>query len=87
MPKSVTFTDLLPPTALTSSVASGGTLAIGSTYFYVIQSCFSTGTNVLTTDGRSQSSNQVSASISVLGSQSVLLSWTGSAGAGGYRET
>lgn len=85
MPKSVTFTDLLPPTALSSSVASGGTLATGSTYFYVIQACFSTGTNALTTDGRSQSSNQVSASISVSGSQSVLLSWTGSTGAGGYR--
>lgn len=85
MPKSVTFTDLLPPTALTSSVTTGGTLATGSTYFYVIQACFDGGTSVHTTNGRSQSSNQVSSSISISGSQSIILSWTASAGAGGYR--
>ena len=71
MPKTVTFTDLLPPTALTSSVASGGTLATGSTYFYVIQACFDAGSSALVTNGRSQSSNQVSSSITTSGSQSI----------------
>jgi hypothetical protein len=85
MPKSITFTDLLPPTNLTSSIINGGTLATGSTYFYVIQACFDGGTSPLTTNGRSQSSNQVSSSITISGSQSVQLSWTGSSGAGGYR--
>ena len=85
MPKTVTFTDLLPPTALTSSISSGGTLATGSTYYYVIQACFDAGSSVFATNGRSQSSNQVSSSISVSGSQSVLLAWTASSGAGGYR--
>jgi hypothetical protein len=85
MPKTVTFTDLLPPTALTSSVASGGTLATGSTYFYVIQACFDAGSSALVTNGRSQSSNQVSSSITTSGSQSIQLAWTASAGAGGYR--
>jgi hypothetical protein len=85
MPKSITFTDLLPPTALTSSVISGGTLATGSTYFYVIQACFDAGSSALVTNGRSQSSNQVSSSVTTSGSQSIQLSWTASAGAGGYR--
>jgi len=85
MSKLITFTDLLPPTNVTSSVTSGGTLATGSTYFYVIQACFDAGTFALTTNGRSQSSNQVSSSITISGSQSVQLSWTASSGAGGYR--
>jgi hypothetical protein len=85
MPKSITFTDLLSPTALTSSVISGGTLATGSTYFYVIQACFDAGSSALVTNGRSQSSNQVSSSVTTSGSQSIQLSWTASAGAGGYR--
>lgn len=85
MSKSITFTDLLPPTDLTSSVVSGGTLETGSTYYYVIQACFDAGTSFQVTNGRSQSSNEVSSSISISGSQSVLLSWTASAGAGGYR--
>jgi len=85
MSKTVTFTDLLPPTALTSSVVSGGTLATGSTYFYVVQACFDAGTSPTVTNGRSQSSNQVSSLVSVSGSQSVSLSWTASVGAGGYR--
>ena len=85
MPKSITFTDLLAPTALTSSAISGGTLATGSTYFYVIQACFDAGSSALVTNGRSQSSNQVSSSVTTSGSQSIQLSWTASAGAGGYR--
>jgi len=85
MSKLVTFTNLLPPTNLSGSVVSGGTLATGSTYFYVVQSCFDAGTSPLSTNGRSQSSNQISASVSVSGSQSVQLFWTASSGAGGYR--
>lgn len=85
MPKSIIFTDLLPPTDLSSSVVSGGTLNTGSTYYYVIQACFDGGTSIHTTNGRSQSSNQVSSSISVSGSQSISLAWTASTGAGGYR--
>jgi len=85
MPKSITFTDLLPPTDLTGSVVSGGTLSTGTTYYYVIQACFDAGTFSLTTNGRSQSSNQISASVTTSGNQSVQLSWTGSSGAGGYR--
>jgi hypothetical protein len=85
MPKSIIFTDLLPPTALTSSVISGGTLATGSTYYYVIQACFDAGSSALTTNGRSQSSNEVSSAITTSGSQAVSLSWTASSGAGGYR--
>jgi hypothetical protein len=85
MPKSIIFTDLLPPTALTSSVISGGTLATGSTYYYVIQACFDAGSSALTTNGRSQSSNEVSSAITTSGSQAISLSWTASSGAGGYR--
>ena len=85
MAKTVTFTDLLPPTDLTGSVVAGGSLSTGTTYYYVIQACFDAGTSPLTTKGRSQSSNQISASITTAGTQSVELSWTGSSGAGGYR--
>ena len=85
MSKSITFTNLLPPTNLTSSVVAGGTLATGSTYFYVVQACFDAGTTAVTTNGRSQSSNQVSSSVTTTGNQTVQLSWTASVDAGGYR--
>ena len=85
MAKSITFTDLLPPTDLTGTVVAGGTLDTGNTYYYVIQACFDAGTSALTTNGRSQSSNQTSATVTTAGNQSIQLSWTGSSGAGGYR--
>ena len=85
MAKTVTFTDLLPPTDFTGSVVAGGTLSTGTTYYYVVQACFDSGTAFYLTKGRSQSSNQISASITTAGTQSVELSWTGSSGAGGYR--
>lgn len=84
MPKLITFTDLLPPTGVTASVKSGGTLASGSTYYYVIQACFDAGTSVFTTNGRSLSSTEVSAS-TTSGNQTIEVSWSASAGAGGYR--
>lgn len=85
MAKLITFTDLLPPTDLTSTVVAGGTLDTGNTYYYVIQACFDAGTSALITNGRSQSTNQTSATVTTAGNQSIQLSWTGSSGAGGYR--
>jgi hypothetical protein len=83
MPKLVTFENLLPPTGLTATATSGGTLSTG-TYYYVVQACFDTSTSPLSTLGRSQSSNSASVTLTS-GIQSVALSWSASSGAGGYR--
>jgi len=85
MAKTITFDDLLPPTNLSATTVSGGSLENGETYFYVVQACFDGGNAIHTTNGRSQSSNEISITISDETNKSVQLTWEASTGAGGYR--